>query len=136
MKTIMNDLLSPILVVDDDRDDHYFLNLALNEVLPKAIIESLYDGAEAIDYLLKCLTPPEIIFLDLNMAKISGRETLNFIKKQFRFKKVPVIILTTSKNEQEKKELIEMGADDFYSKPEHLKELVNIVKEVKEKWLF
>jgi CheY-like chemotaxis protein len=135
MKTILNSFLSPILIVDDDKDDQFFLKQAIDDVFPKALVESLYDGAEAIDYLIKCLTPPNLIFLDLNMCKISGRETLTYIKKHTRFKKVPVIILTTSKNDAEKEELINMGASEFYSKPGQISDLVKIVKEVKNKWL-
>jgi two-component system response regulator len=135
METVLNTLLSPILIVDDDKDDQFFLKQAINDVLPAALVESLYDGAEAIDYLIKCLVPPDLIFLDLNMCRISGRETLNYIKKHVRFKKIPVIILTTSKSDIEKKELIQMGASEFYSKPGQLTDLVNIVKEVQKKWL-
>lgn len=135
MKTILNSLLSPILIVDDDKDDQFFLKQAINDVLPQVLVESLYDGAEAIDYLIKCLVPPNLIFLDLNMCRISGRETLKYIKKHARFKKVPVIILTTSKSDSEKKELIQMGASEFYSKPGQMNDLVKIVKEVKKKWL-
>jgi CheY-like chemotaxis protein len=136
MKTTLHSTGSvPILVVDDDRDDQFFLKEALLHTIPRALIESLYDGAEALQYLIKCITPPNLIFLDLNMCKISGRETLNFIKKKSRFKKIPVIILTTSKSEDEKKELLEMGADEFYSKPDSVDKLEKIVKDVRNKWL-
>lgn len=135
MDPILNNVFFYILVVDDDRDDQYFLRQAINEVIPQAIVESLYDGSEAITYLDKCTALPNLIFLDLNMTKLSGKSTIVTIRKNESLTGVPVIILTTSKNEREKEELILLGANEFYSKPDHPKELVKIVEEVKAKYL-
>jgi DNA-binding response OmpR family regulator len=121
--------------VDDDKDDQYFLRQAISEVVPQAIVESLYDGSEALTYLDKCTALPNLIFLDLNMAKLSGKSTISVIRKNESLSSVPVIILTTSKNEKEKSELLELGANEFYSKPDHPKELAKIVEEVKNKYL-
>jgi DNA-binding response OmpR family regulator len=124
-----------ILVVDDDQDDQFFLRRAISEVIPQAIIESLYDGTEAVAYLDKCAALPHLIFLDLNMVKLSGKVTMGIIRKNANLNKVPVIILTTSKNEAEKDELLNMGANDFYTKPFEARDLLKIVTEVKSKWL-
>lgn len=124
-----------ILIVDDDQDDHFFLRTALSEVLPRAFVKSCYDGSEAITYLEHCISLPNIIFLDLNMQRTSGKTVTNFIRKQDPMKKLPVIILTSGKNAHEKKELVKLGASDFYTKPNSIKELIQIVNSVKNNWL-
>jgi CheY-like chemotaxis protein len=125
-----------ILIVDDDQDDHFLLRRAINKVIPHAIVESVYDGAEALMYLEKgSAVPPDLIFLDLNMSKLSGKDTLKVISDNRQFNNVPVIIYSTSRNEKEKEEMLVMGAKDFYSKPYDLASLITIVENVKSKWL-
>ena len=131
----LNSITYYILIVDDDSDDHYFLRTALNKVIPQAIVESVYDGEEALLYLNNCTFMPNVIFLDLNMAKISGRDTIKIIKQNEILSKVPVVIFTTSKNEEEKAEMLKLGASDFYSKPNQIDDLILVVEEVKEKYL-
>jgi two-component system response regulator len=135
MDLYFNDVTTYILVVDDDNDDQYFLRNAINKVIPNVIIESLYDGSEAIDFLRNCKAFPNLIFLDLNMAKVNGKTTMKAIKQNSSLEKVPVIILTTSRNENERDELLKMGASAFYTKPSNAAELVNLITEVKNKWL-
>jgi CheY-like chemotaxis protein len=135
MDTVLNNIFFYILIVDDDKDDHFFLRQAINQVIPQAIIESLYDGSEALEYLDNCVTLPNLILLDLNMSKISGRSTITLIRQNANLSNVPVVILTTSKSTYEKEELIKLGANDFYSKPDQVKDLVPIVRELREKFL-
>lgn len=135
MDTDLNNIFFYVLIVDDDKDDHFFLRQAIGEVVPQAIVESLYDGSEALSYLDTCTALPNLIFLDLNMSRISGRNTVSVIRKNDSLKNVPVIILTTSTNEIEKQDLLQLGADDFYSKPAHPKELLKLVKKVCDKYL-
>lgn len=131
----LNNIMYYILIVDDDSDDHYFLRTALNKVIPQALIESVYDGEEALAYLDSCTFMPNVIFLDLNMAKISGRDTMKIIKQNEVLNKVPVVIFTTSRDEDEKAELLKLGAAAFYSKPNQLDDLVQLVTDVKSKYL-
>jgi CheY-like chemotaxis protein len=131
----LNNIIYYILIVDDDSDDHFFLRSAIERLIPQALIESVYDGEEALQYLQDCVAIPNLIFLDLNMAKISGRETIKVIKQNEKLNKVPVVVFTTSKSEEEKAEMFSLGAAGFYSKPNQLEDLLKIVEEVKYKWL-
>lgn len=131
----LNNIIYYILIVDDDSDDHYFLRTAINRVIPQALIESVYDGEEALEYLNNCTFMPNVIFLDLNMAKISGRDTMKIIKQNEILSKVPVVIFTTSRDEEEKAEMLEMGAAGFYSKPSQIEDLIGVVEDVKKKYL-
>jgi DNA-binding response OmpR family regulator len=135
MDPLINLVTYYILIVDDERDDHFFLNTSIKKIIPQAVVESLYDGSEALKYLENCITWPNLIFLDLNMHKLSGKETMKVIRKNPTLCKVPVIILTTSRNEDEKKEILELGASAFYSKPYNYKDLDVIVQEVRDKYL-
>jgi len=135
MNTDLNNITFYILIVDDDTDDHFFLRKAINKIIPQAIVESVYDGDEALKYLNTCKAMPNLIFLDLNMRKLSGKETMKIIKSNENLKSVPVVVLTTSRSNDEKKEMLEMGAAGFYSKPHQTKNLLHIVEEVHEKFL-
>ena len=131
----LNNVVFYVLVVDDDQDDQYFIRKAINHVIPQAIVESLYDGDEALAYLKRCSALPNLIILDLNMTRLSGKETMRIIRKNESLSHVPVVVLTTSKNEEERKELLGLGASAFYTKPHHARDLEGIMREVAEKWL-
>lgn len=124
-----------ILIVDDDADDQFLLRRAISKSIPHAIIESVYDGSEAIIFLKNGHTIPHLIFLDLNMNKLPGKDTLKLIMANEMFSKVPVIIYSTSRNDKEKEEMLSLGAKDFYSKPYDVESLRLIVENIKNKWL-
>src|SRR5690349_10600368 len=117
MNYYLNNVTSYILIIDDDTDDHFFLKKAIGKVIPHAIVKSLYDGEDALEYLTRSTELPNLIFLDLNMVRISGQKTMKLIRQNPALSKIPVVILTTSTNEREKEELLALGANDFYSKP-------------------
>jgi CheY-like chemotaxis protein len=85
-----------ILIVDDNKDDLFFLNKAILKVIPYAIVKSMFDGSEAIEYLFKEKTLPDLVFLDLHMDKLPGSFAVNLIKKSKKLSKIPIIILTSS----------------------------------------
>jgi CheY-like chemotaxis protein len=135
MNPNLNNVVFYILVVDDDQDDQYFIRRAINEVIPQAIVESLYDGSEALAYLEKCTSLPNLILLDLNMTKISGKDTMRIIRQNDSLQKVPVVVLTTSRNASERAELLKLGASGFYTKPHSSRDLLKIMGEVRDKYL-
>lgn len=124
-----------ILIVDDDKDDQFFLTRAIKEVVPLANVQSFIDGTEVMEYLYAREGVPDLIFLDLNMRKMNGRSTIALIKQDEFFFKIPVIILTTSSSLNDRINLTQLGADDFYTKPIAAVELKTIVEKVKNKWL-
>lgn len=124
-----------ILIVDDDKDDHFFLTRAIKEVVPDAEVQSFYDGTEVMQYLYNREGMPDLIFLDLNMTKLGGKSTITLIKQDEFFYKIPVVILTTSNSLTDRLDLTDLGADDFYTKPVVDTELKKIVEKVASKWL-
>lgn len=136
MKENKSHIIQPsILIVDDDKDDQFFLTKAINEVVPEARVQSFLDGIEVMAYLYNRKNIPDLIFLDLNMSKMNGRATISLIKKDEVFFKIPVVILTTSSHLSDRRDLTNLGADDFYTKPVDGNELKRIVEKVKNRWL-
>ena len=120
-----------IFLIDDDEDDHLFFEIGLNEFDPS--IEILYDkdSEMALRRLSEKMHPlPDIVFLDWNMPKLSGRQLLGAIRANEMYKAVPVIIFTTSSSEQDKEEAKQLGASQFRSKPSSLHELKKNLQEI------
>jgi CheY-like chemotaxis protein len=132
-----------ILVAEDDIDDRYLLETAFAE---KGYVEELAfveNGVELLDYLNNQLDSPEgaaanlprFILLDLNMPKKDGREVLKEIKEDVRFKKIPVIVFTTNKNETEIRRCYELGANTYIVKPVEFSALLNTVEDIRAYWM-
>jgi CheY-like chemotaxis protein len=125
------------LIVDDDRDDHYFLTLAIRKIIPQAQVNSVYDGSEVLALLSSPEKTrsdlPDLIFLDINMPRICGKVTTRRIRSNPMFSALPIVILTTSGNSLEKEELLKLGANAYYTKPSSVAELSGIITEVLQK---
>lgn len=120
-----------VFLIDDDEDDHLFFGIGLSEFDPT--IEILYDkdSETALRRLSEKMQPlPDIVFLDWNMPKLSGRQLLGAIRANGRYNEVPVIIFTTSSSTQDKDEAKELGASYFLSKPSSLYELKQNLQDI------
>ncbi len=129
-----------ILVAEDDPDDRMLLQTAfIDKVLPERL-EFVENGAELISYLHNIADDetgknyPGVILLDLNMPKKNGRVTLTEIKIHPQFKKIPVIIFTTTKNESEIKRCYELGANTYIVKPHNYDDLLKVLSELRKYW--
>lgn len=102
-----------ILLIEDDVDDQVYFQDALREVDPGLNCIIAGNGKEALQ---KMETPPlpDYIFLDLNMPIMNGFEYLSTIKRENRFKEIPIVIFTTSKNIHDIERTKNLGADLFY----------------------
>lgn len=106
-----------ILYADDDKEDFDFFSEMLTIVNPEATCIHAKDGVDALAILDNLLIIPEYIFLDINMPVMDGRTCLIEIKKDSRFKEVPVVIYTTSSDPKEKMRCLNAGATSFLLKP-------------------
>ncbi len=125
----------PILLVEDDKIDAMTVKRSLKEIHVMNEIDTASNGEEALEYLIHPQSDlPCIILLDLNMPKMNGIELLQIIKNDPRLKKIPVVVLTTSKNDQDKLESFNLGVAGYMIKPVDYQQFVNVVRTINLYW--
>ncbi len=132
-----------ILLVEDNPDDAELTVRAFAKYKLANIIVHVRDGEQALDYLLArgeysgrdIENRPRIILLDLNLPKINGLEILRIIRSTPKIKLIPVIILTTSKEESDLIQGYDGGANSYIVKPVEFEKFVEVVKELGLYWL-
>ena len=128
---IIKKKLSCILLVDDDYEDNVFHKLIISRMQIAESVEEANDGLEALDNLKKRQTPPELIFLDINMPRMNGWEFLEEYKDLDMEQKAKTIImmLSTSSNPDEIKKAREIAeVSGFKTKPLSMEMLVDILE--------
>lgn len=131
-----------ILIAEDDADDRLLIKEALRLSLLKNKLQFIENGEQLLDYLYNrgefadvSLFPlPGLILLDLNMPKKDGREVLNEIKQDSRLKSIPVVILTSSKAEEDIARSYHLGVNSFITKPVSFEGLVDVMKIINKYW--
>ncbi|MBI2133725.1 response regulator [Candidatus Woesearchaeota archaeon] len=127
-----------ILLVDDNKDD---LDLALHAFRKSNIaneIVTAHDGVEAIDFLLgkhQNKHNPAMVLLDLKLPKLDGLEVLKRIRADPKTKMIPVIILTSSNEEEDLLKSYESGANSYIRKPVDFDKFMHVVKQIGIYWL-
>lgn len=131
-----------ILIAEDDADDRFLLQTAFDEKGYTDRVEFVENGVELLKYLDNIsrknheeIVYPDFILLDLNMPKKNGRETLQELKTHLLFKSIPVIVYTTTKNEQEIRRCYELGANSYVVKPARFEALLKVVEDIRSYWL-
>ena len=124
-----------ILLVEDNPDDVQLTLRALkqNKILNEVVIA--HDGVEALEYLARATVLPTFILLDLKLPKLSGLEVLKRIRADARWKLLPVVILTTSKEEQDVIKSYGFGANSYIRKPVEFEEFAEAVRQLGLYWL-
>ena len=124
-----------ILLVEDDTVDHMLVRRALAELRIPNRLEIAASGEKALSYLRDETNPrPGIIVLDLNMPRLTGIEFLRILKADERLKVIPVVILTTSQEEQEKLESYRLGIAGYMVKPMEYSAFVELIRTVSAYW--
>ena len=129
-----------ILLVEDNSGDARLAKEALNEGKVKNQLHIVTDGMEAIDFLFKRnkykdAPDPDLIILDLNLPKKDGREVLAEIKADENLKRIPVVILTISKAEEDILKTYNLHANCYITKPLDLNKFLEVVKSIEDFWL-
>ena len=129
-----------ILLIEDNIGDARLTMEALKEGKVKNNLSVIYDGVEAIDFLFRrnkyLLAPrPDLILLDLNLPKKNGREVLAEIKENESLKRIPIVVLTTSKSEEDILSTYNLHANCYITKPIDLGKFLNVVKSIEDFWL-
>lgn len=131
-----------ILMADDDEDDRILTQEALVECRLANDLHFVNDGEELMDYLCRRgkysdrhdAPRPGLILLDLNMPRKDGREALKEIKEHPELRHIPIVILTTSKAEEDVYRSYNLGANSYITKPVTFDSLVNVMKALGRYW--
>jgi len=129
-----------ILLVEDNPGDVRLTKEALKEGKVYSNLHTVKDGVEAMEYLrhqgrFKDAPRPDIILLDLNLPRKDGREVLEEIKSDEKLKRIPVVVLTTSKAEEDVLRTYNLHANCYVTKPVDLEKFMVVVKTIDSFWL-
>ena len=129
-----------ILLVEDNPGDARLAKESLKDSKIRNNLDIVGDGEEAMKYLNKegkysDVSRPDLILLDLNLPKKDGREVLKEIKEHEDFKRIPVVILTMSKSEEDILKSYNLHANCFITKPIDLDQFIKVVKSIEDFWL-
>jgi CheY-like chemotaxis protein len=126
----------PILIADDDEEDRMLARDALEESRLANSLFFVHDGVELLDFLHRrgpfedpSTSPrPGIILLDINMPRMTGLEALRDIKRDPSLRRIPVVILTTSRADEDIIRSYDLGVNSFISKPVKFNGLVDVMR--------
>ena len=132
--------MDTVLLIEDNPGDYRLTKEALKEGKVYNNLHWAQDGVEAIDFLKRqgkhAKAPrPDIILLDLNLPKKDGREVLSEIKGDEDLRKIPVVILTTSKAEEDVLKSYDLHANCYVTKPVDLDKFIIVVQSIDRFWL-
>lgn len=121
-----------VLYADDDTDDRAWVSEACKMAKSPLQIAFVENGKQVLDYLRHTspATLPSLIVLDLNMPEMDGRQTLQHLKSDPRYKNIPVVIVTTSSNRIDKEVCSRLGASLYLTKPDSHAEWQNIIRQL------
>ncbi|MDE2309439.1 MAG: response regulator [Betaproteobacteria bacterium] len=125
----------PILLVEDDQVDVMTVKRALKEIHVTNPIVNRENGEEALKYLRNPQSEkPCIILLDLNMPIMNGIEFLRVVKHDAQLKRIPVVVLTTSEEQQDKVNSFDLGVAGYMAKPVDYRQFVEVMRTIDAYW--
>jgi len=129
-----------ILLVEDAPGDVRLTFEAFKKATIDVHLSSVKDGAEALDYLYKKggysnAKRPDLILLDLNIPKVNGHEVLAQVKSDPQLKRIPVVVLTSSKNDDDVRRAYDAHANCYLIKPGDLKDFFSLIRAIEDFWL-
>lgn len=122
-----------IFIVDDDHEDQFILNEYFEDIGVASAVKYFNNGESTISFLdqtKEASDLPKLIVLDLNMPVLNGTQTLLHLKRSARYKNIPIIIFSTSENDDEKRKCLSYGAVDYVVKPMSWDEGLAIAKQI------
>ncbi len=129
-----------ILLAEDSPGDADLAKEALEESKLKNRLFAVSDGQEALDFLYKKgkyenAPRPDLILLDLNMPRVDGREVLKIVKEDENLRSIPIVVLTTSRAEEDILKSYNLHANCFISKPLDLDKFIEVVNNIENFWI-
>ena len=119
-----------VLYAEDDIDDYSLFVEVLESVKREVECINVVNGVEVLKFLEECVLLPDYIFLDINMPTMDGKVCLKAIKRDLRFKTIPIVIYTTSRNPLDHEYCIELGVLAYLPKPNTIAEVQTALKKI------
>jgi CheY-like chemotaxis protein len=117
--------INKLLLIDDDEDDQEIFKMAVGVINPAIELSTASNGLIGLRMLQSGELRPDVIFLDLNMPRMNGKDFLKQVKTSVDLSDIPVVIYTTSSNELDKQETKQLGAISFLTKPDRIQDIVD-----------
>lgn len=129
-----------ILLIEDSPADVRLTIEALRDAKVRNNLHVARDGAEALQFLRQegqfaQATRPDLILLDLNLPKLSGREVLERVKQDASLRRIPIVVITTSQAEEDIVRSYDLHANCYISKPVDLDQFIRVVRSIEDFWL-
>ena len=142
MKTVSKAKLAVILLVEDDRGDQELTRRALEAGKIRNDLRIVEDGEEALAYLFRrgkykdpASSPrPDLLLLDLNLPRVDGREVLERVRADSKLRRMAVVVLTTSRQEEDILRSYELGCNSFITKPVAMDQFIQLIQALEEYW--
>jgi two-component system, response regulator len=126
-----------VVMADDDIDDQAVVKQAFREANVNHVFTSVYNGVQLMEFLLRrgsyknaLESPPDLIIMDIRMNLLDGFETISTIQNYKQLKDIPIYVLTTSNQEEDRQRAEALKVRRFYTKPENAEQLNVIAKEI------
>ena len=142
MKTSTKAKPAVILLAEDDRGDQELTRRALEEGKIRNDLRVVEDGEEALAYLYRrgkykdpATSPrPDLLLLDLNLPRVDGREVLERVRADSKLRRMAVVVLTTSRQEEDILRSYELGCNSFITKPVGMDQFIRVIQALEEYW--
>jgi CheY-like chemotaxis protein len=131
-----------ILLAEDDRGDQELTRRALEGGKIRNELRVVEDGEEALAYLYRrgkykdpATSPrPDLLLLDLNLPRVDGRQVLEKVRSDSRLRRMAVVVLTTSRQEEDVLRSYELGCNSFITKPVGMDQFIQVIQALEEYW--
>ncbi len=135
-------MTATILLVEDDPGDQELTRRALADAGIHHDLRVVEDGEEALQYLMRqgvydnpmSAPTPQLVLLDLNLPRIDGKKVLQRIRERPDLRRLPVVVLTTSLQEEDVAQIYELGANSYIAKPVDLSAFVDVLRSLTHYW--
>jgi CheY-like chemotaxis protein len=142
MKTATKAKPAVILLAEDDRGDQELTRRALEGGKIRNDLRIVEDGEEALAYLHRrgkykdpATSPrPDLLLLDLNLPRVDGREVLERVRADSKLRRMAVVVLTTSRQEEDILRSYELGCNSFITKPVGMDQFIRVIQALEEYW--
>lgn len=124
-----------VLLVEDNRDDETLILMSLRKHNIANRVEVCHDGAEALDFLAKAESLPILALLDINLPKVNGLEVLRSLRAEERTRTLPVVILTSSRQDKDVIASYTSGCNSYVQKPVEFGEFSEAVRNLGLYWI-